>query len=264
MRLALRICEKSQSSLVAQVRDFFERLFVMMQSTYTVITDPDALQEFIAWLPDLEKGECYYGALLARSKYCQELGIGTFNSDRHQCDRFLIDKGRLFNRIWQTEVPLEAYKVKDIIVPQEPLAMYLNINPRSHIKAQPFLIRALTESVLSGREKVNLQEDAISVVHKTFGRKYFVDFDLDNVKLEDMLSHLKGAINPNAVTVFQTRGGFHVVVRTKAVENKYRNTWYHHMTKFPGVDVIGDTMLPVPGCVQGGFTPVMKPLSYYL
>lgn len=236
----------------------------MMQETYKVITDLDALNDFIAWLPDLEKGECYYGALLARNKYTKDLGIGTFNSDRHQCGRFLSLKQHIANRIWRMEAPMGSYTVKGFTVPQEALAFYLNINPRNHVRAQPTLIRSVTESVLSRRDRVELVEDATSAVRKTIGRKIFVDIDVDGTGIDEILKHIKGVVNVDAVMVVQTRGGFHIVFRTDLVEAKYRKSWYPTMMKLAGVDVVGDTLLPVPGTIQGGFTPVMKPLSYYL
>ena len=71
---------------------------------YTVIHDRAALQAFIAWLPATLPGETFYVALLARSKYVRDLGIGTFNSDRHQCKRFLCTADRLMEKIAQLEI----------------------------------------------------------------------------------------------------------------------------------------------------------------
>lgn len=237
---------------------------MLNQQTYKVVSDAQALADFINWLPELQAGETYYCALLARSKYVRDLGIGTFNSDRHQCSRFLTNPDRLAAKIKQTEAPVGSYVIKNIEIPQEALAFYMNVNPRSHPKAQPLLLEKITAAVVTRRTDMNLQQMAISAVHHTLGRKLFVDFDFDDVDISAIVKDLKGEINPEAVSVVQTRGGYHTLVRLDTIEKKYKNSWYTKFRKITGVDVIGDTMLPVPGTIQGGFVPVMKPLSHYL
>lgn len=237
---------------------------MLNQQTYKVVSDTQALADFINWLPQLQAGETYYCALLARSKYVRDLGLGTFNSDRHQCSRFLTNPDRLAAKIKQTEAPLGSYVIKDIEIPQEALAFYMNVNPRSHIKAQPLLLEKVTASVVTRRTDMNLQQMAISAVHHTLGRKLFVDFDFDDVDISDIIKNVKDVINPEAVSVVTTRGGFHTLVRLDAVEKKFKNSWYVRFRSVTGVDVVGDTMLPVPGTIQGGFVPVMKSMSHYL
>ena len=43
-----------------------------MKNNYKIISDPDALKEFIEWLPELEDNEKFYLSLFARKKYFLE------------------------------------------------------------------------------------------------------------------------------------------------------------------------------------------------
>lgn len=237
---------------------------MLNQQTYKVVSDTQALADFINWLPQLQAGETYYCALLARSKYVRDLGLGTFNSDRHQCSRFLSNPDRLAAKIKQTEAPLGSYVIKDIEIPQEALAFYMNVNPRSHLKAQPLMAEKIIASLATRSTDVNLQQMAMTAVHRTVGRKLFVDFDFDDVDISDIIKNVRDAINPEAVSVVTTRGGYHTLVRLDAVEQKFKNAWYKCFRSVAGVDVVGDTLLPVPGTIQGGFVPVMQPMSHYL
>lgn len=68
---------------------------------YQIVADEDEFNKFLEWLPPLEKEETHYVAVLARNKYVRDLGIGTFNSDRHQCARFTTNSERLLLKLQQ-------------------------------------------------------------------------------------------------------------------------------------------------------------------
>lgn len=36
---------------------------------------------------------------------------------------------------------------------------------------------------------------------------------------------------------------------------KHKNSWYNNLNQTLRPDQIGDLMIPVPGCTQGGFIP---------
>ena len=232
-------------------------------SNYTVIADLPRLEAFINWLPATKPEEMFYVALLARNKYAKAAGIGTFNSDRYQCKRFLSTGDRLLDKIKQLECPVGSYRLKSIEIPQEALALYITPNPRDLVKATRGALVKFAELVANGSASHNPAAEALSQVHKACGSKHFVDVDFDGVEPEDLVPQIAEFINLDAVEILKTRGGFHALVRLGAVAPVHVKSWYKKMMALPGVDIRGDNMIPVPGCVQGGFIPSINNADQY-
>jgi len=226
-----------------------------MKETYMVVMDQDELDKFIGWLPDTKKGETYYFSLLARNKYMRDLGIGTMKSDKHQCARWVAGKDRMLLKLLQTESPIGSYAVKGLEVPQEALAAYVTVNPRSHVKAAKLALKRLADVVADGEDNPNVYQESLTALHKAMSRKVFVDIDFDGVVLGHTLARLRGKINPGCLSVVTTRGGFHLLVELGKVDGQYVETWYRDVASLPGADIIGDNMLPIPGTYQGGYIP---------
>lgn len=223
---------------------------------YSIIKDEEKLRSFIDWLPELGQNETYYVALLARNKYIRDLGIGTFNSDKHQCKRFLSTKDRLFEKIKQLECEEGSYVVKGIQVPQEALALYITPNPRNFAKATQNSLVKFAEVIASGNyNNFNPMQEALSQVHKSLGKKHYLDLDFDGVSLVETNEKIKQFINVDAITYLITRGGFHALIHLASVDKKYEKTWYKNISTLTGLDIKGDNMIPVPGCTQGNFVP---------
>lgn len=216
---------------------------------YQVITNKDQLLQFIEWLPELEDNEKFYGCLFSRKKYTQ---AAVRTNDKTQLKRFLSDKSRLYDKIKQLEVAIGAYKLKDIDAPQESLALYLNPNPRNLKRATFDGIIKLTELLKSDNKNFNPHSELMSCIQRSIGRKIYLDFDIDDKKFD--LEQLKTFINPNCLSIVETRGGYHVLVKLSEVEKEYKKSFYNNIVSL-GVDQTGDQLLPVPGCTQGGFTP---------
>jgi len=231
---------------------------------YKTITDYDELTKFIEWLPELQQGECFYYSLIAREKYLRGTGIGTFNSDKHQPARFVTNKERLVTKLKQTECPLGSYNVKGLNVPQEALASYITVNPRSHVKAAKYALKRLADVVADGEQNPNVYQESLTALHKSVGRKLFTDIDFDissESEYKAIFQESKKIINPDAVTIIFTRGGFHALIRLDMIEQKYVKSWYQEVSKLPGVDIKGDVLTPIPGTYQGGYTPRMFELK---
>ena len=81
-------------------------------------------------------------------------------------------------------------------------------------------------------------------------------FDIDEKGpevLDAIYDCFEGEQPPEAVTILETRGGYHVLIRPSLITDSSRGQWHRNLSKM--ADVKGDSLLPVPGTYQGGFTP---------
>ena len=224
---------------------------------YRIINDLSVLEAFIKWLPELEASETYYVSLLARNKYCDK--IHHINSDVAQLRRFTTTKERMIDKIKQTECELGSFKQGNNPIPQEALALYIHPNPRSQVIAAKRTCTKLLELLLEPYANYNVHQIALSNIQAARGRKIYTDFDFDKLSYDDFIEEMFPTfINPEALTVVKTRGGFHALVNAALVDYEFDRLWYKHMQFLAADDdaaVQGDLLMPVPGCTQGNFTP---------
>jgi len=227
---------------------------------YRIILDEKVLSNFIEWLPELEKDECYYIVLLGRNKYIRNLkdisNVPNIKSDKQQLARFVCNKKSMRNRIKQLECEIGEYYTRDHDpMPQEALALYITVNPRSYTKATKDAIKMLADYLTEKYNGYRLDQDVLSCVQKACSRKVFLDLDFDNVDLESTLAQVSLFINMDAVSTIKTRGGFHLLIELLKIKSEFKKFWYQKINSLPGVDVRGDNLIPVPGCTQGMFMP---------
>jgi hypothetical protein len=217
-----------------------------------IIQDPAELKQFISWLPDLQDGEKFYGCLFARKKYCAE--IGRIKTDKAQLKRFTATKKDLYAKIRQLACSSDAYEQPNgDPYPEESLALYLMPNPRSMEKAGKETLIKMADLITKPYNGWNPQQEAMSQIQKAKSRTVFVDFDFDSVELDDHRDNILRSVNREAVSVVKTRGGFHLLIDVNKVSSDHKY-WYQGLKSLVH-DVDGDCLLPVPGCLQGGFSP---------
>jgi hypothetical protein len=219
---------------------------------YQIITDLGILKEFVDWLPDLQKDETYYACLFARNEYCQH--IVHIDSDKGQLKRFTTNKEKLIEKLSHLEIEVGKYILKGRVMPQEALACYITPNPRSMERAAKQALIKLANLITQPYSGYNPHQEVMSEIQKSPSRKIVFDIDLDTKSFPDDTWEY---INPDAVTILQTRGGYHLLIHLTRIEPRYAKTWYNNIANLPGVDKasIGDQMIPIPGTYQGGFTP---------
>lgn len=217
---------------------------------YKIIQDETKLKEFIDWLPDLEQHETYYFCLFARKKYAPELA-----GDKSQIKRFTCSKDRIIDKIKQLECEIGAYKVKEITVPQEGLALYVTPNPRDLEKASKNALIRFAELITKPYSGYNPHQEVMTEIQKTASKKVFFDLDFDHVEVEAMLPQIQQFINPESYHIVKTNGGFHLLIELAKLAKEFEKSWYKNLTSLEGCDVRGDNLLPVVGCTQGGFVP---------
>jgi hypothetical protein len=218
---------------------------------YKIIQDEVLLQEFIDWLPELQKNETYYVCLFARNKYAPEL-----KGDKAQLKRFTSTKEYLFDKIKQLECEVGSYKVKAVTVPQEALALYITPNPRDLEKASKNALIRFAELITRPYNGYNPHQEVMTEIQKAASRKVYFDLDFDNVALDVTLEKLESLINMDCVKIVKTRGGFHLLIELGKLDKAFEKSWYKNLGSLEGCDVRGDNLLPVVGCSQGGFVPL--------
>lgn len=211
---------------------------------YKIILNKNVLINFIDWLPELKKDEKYYVSLFARKKYNPIV-----SNDKAQLKRFVSSKERLYDKIKQLECELGYYKVKNISVPNDSLVLYINPNPRSMKKATYTLLRGGI-TLLEHDQNFNIHAEALSAIQKAKSRTCFLDFDIDNKKIN--LSELNNILPIESYNIIATKGGYHILVKPELVGH---NRWYKQIHEIYQVDQVGDQFIPVCGTNQGGFMP---------
>jgi len=216
---------------------------------YKIIHDEERLINFIDWLPELTENEKYYCTLFSRKKYSKEWKM---KSDKGQLKRFLSNKERMLNIIQQLETKLGTYQLFGDVVEENSLALYINPNPRDLLKATYGGIIELTKLLRDQKRSYNPHAEILSCIQRSVGNKVYLDFDIDYKPFDP--SSLEPFINMDCVTILETRGGYHILVEVKKIENEYKSKFYNGI-KSLNVDQTGDQLIPIPGCIQGGFVP---------
>ncbi len=216
---------------------------------YEIIKDEKILTEFIEWLPVLGENEKFYCTLFSRKKYAEDWKM---KNDKGQLKRFLTDKERMLDKIRQLEIAQGGYKLYGESVEEQSLALYINPNPRSLLKATYNSIIELTKLLRDDKKSFNPMSELMGCIQRSVGNKVYLDFDIDYKPFDP--SKLDPFINRDCVTILETRGGFHVLVEIKKIEEKYKNIFYKGIMTLD-VDQTGDQLLPMPGCTQGGYIP---------
>lgn len=237
---------------------------------YKIITDKDELKKFIDWLPSSSNDDKFYISLFARKKYGATEGL---KSDKGQLKRFITSKKDIFNKIKKLEVELGSYTVDGLEINNNSLAVYITPNPRNMGKAGI----KLAMEVLNHLYKDKIPDNPISLGYnaiQTHGLEIYTDVDIDltplgkekdrTLLLNSIFELTDLFVNRDALSVVESNGGFHFLIRKKDVDKKFSKTWYTGFRKMKNEDfettMNGDNMIPMPGCIQGGFTPKLLDL----
>ena len=234
---------------------------------YKLIQDEKELQNFIEFLPELKKNECYFLILLARKKWNKESDIPSTVRLKREV---VLDKVHIIRTIQQMECKIGSYTAKENIpIPQENLGIYIGINPRDQSKAAFEFIDACL-SRIKNEENINLRSIANDVVQTTIGTKHFIDIDVDikeDETREELMGFIKQTLGEAIITFVITSGGFHCLLDKSKITNK---NW-HQQLQSPTSALNGlkkyksdinimkaDALMPIPGCNQGKFIPFIQ------
>ena len=233
---------------------------------YKIITDEWLLYDFIESLPNLSKDEVFYVCLFARSKYLTEEQKGQIShikSDKAQLKRFTATKETLKTKLKQLECPIGSYvqyktDVPDNLVPQESLATYITINPRSLSLATRNSLKKFVEMVADNpTHSFNPSNFAMSEIQRSPKKNkkwHVIDVDSKDVDVKSILAQYLGN---TPYKILETRGGFHCLIDLHNIDESIKKNWYNNLKSSFGDDLDqgGDIMIPITGTYQGGWTP---------
>jgi hypothetical protein len=182
------------------------------------------------------------------------------------------------DKIRQLECPVGSYKLKDVVAPQESLALYITVNPRSQTLAARGSLKKLADLISNPYQGWNVHQEVMSQIQKAKSRTCWVDFDIDDKavfddKLPKLLQHIRDWIDDinsgfvisdifkDACKVLETKGGYHILIDPAKIKSGNSKLWVKIWYKtiinlYEGkIDQVGDNMIPVVGCSQGDFVP---------
>lgn len=241
-----------------------------MKENYKVIMNEAILDSFINFLPELKStDEKFYVCLFARSKYLTEeqKGIMThIKSDKAQLKRVVADKNSLKTKLKQMECPVGSYiqyktNVPDNPVPQEALAVYITINPRSLLKATKGTIKKCIDMITDNPlDNFNPSNFAMSEIQRSKAKNqpfFILDIDKKDLNIGDLRFTLENYLGTTPFYILETRGGYHILVSLREIDETKKKTWYNCLKTLFGddLDQAGDIMIPIPGTYQGGHIP---------
>jgi len=225
---------------------------------YQIIKNWDEVVNFVDnFLPELVDNECYYIELFSRKKYDRRIpNSDTCNLVRH----IATTPDGILRALRKMEVAYGTYYLKDTVVSQESLAVYITTSPRCRKKATFSLMKTLLEKI-SRNEEVFPHSAALTAIHRSRSRPCFVTFDIDTEDIDgfdqiQIFGAIRDEVGDEAVNVIKTRGGYHLLIDPKKVVSKHKN-WHEHIKGIVKPDQTGDILSPIPGCVQGSHVPYM-------
>jgi hypothetical protein len=213
--------------------------------------------------------------MAARRKYWPKhdnIGTTCFNRTIVKNDANFLSVVRRY------EVPVGVYTTRaGKIIPDQALALYCLLNPRSMIKAwgkmQKIMAVRMESEILHGQSQdyTRMESDFKTCVHKSVAEKLYVELDIDT-KDEIIVRKVIKLVRPmeeHLRCIVETRGGYHVVMDNIHISKEQKSLlWRTFSTdeyKFDGhdvrgkpirksyVDVRSDPSPPIPGTIQGGF-----------
>ena len=241
-----------------------------MKENYKIIMDETVLDSFINFLPELRTtDEKFYVCLFARSKYLTEEQKGQMShikSDKAQLKRVVADKKSLKTKLKQMECPVGSYiqyktNVPDNPVPQEALAVYITINPRSLGLATRNSLKKFVEMIADNpKDNFNPSNFAMSEIQRSKAKNppyYVLDIDTKEINVTSLKENLSFHLGKTPFGIIETRGGYHILISLRNIDESRKKTWYYGLKDLFGddLDQAGDIMIPIPGTYQGGHIP---------
>lgn len=232
-------------------------------NNFNFLQDIEQLQNFIKILPELQDNECFILLLMARKKYLPENHPASIGNTQMIRREIVTDKSKLIRKIKELNTEKDLYLDKNaIIIPEQALAIYLTVNPRSYHKAMVEVAKTLIEHLSQGTT-IRLDSMVKTALQSHFNRKIFLDIDVDikaQDNLEELLQKIMIILDNIPVFIIKTKNGAHILLNKKHLSSQVKKTFYKDLenlseTMAGEIELKSDALVPIPGGYQGGFIP---------
>jgi hypothetical protein len=240
---------------------------------YEFLRNEEELKRFHSLiLPTLGQDEVFYLMLGARNKYLNEDEKGKYNMNGSDMIRRVTVRSNRYeelrDKVLDFCVPVGRYKDKNgLSLPEHSFTLYITPNARDARRASVGVVQKITEGLLNPNTPLKLENMVLSEIHKNSTNKVYMDFDVDPKEGDDLdkvLETIYGKLGGSYYVTVKTHSGAHVLLKKSTIDSAVKNTFYKDVQRvsdlmYGEVEIKGDTMLPVPGCAQGGKVPrIMK------
>ncbi len=244
----------------------------------TEIKFTEEAQRFSRLLSPLKMDEVYFISLSARNKYLDQAERDFYSLGRTEMfAREIIKKNDdfefAFRKLTGHLYARRTNNGKEI--PTKAIVCYMNINPSSVLKAVQQFKRELAEAEENLMRKVIINGNTANEMDFEFfkkakskfnnafqrnhSRKVFLDIDIDVKDLKVLINIIaKLTVNDARFCTIETRGGFHILVKSDTVKGNYLYKVVEETAKMPearGKEVMFNSngMVPFPGTLHGDF-----------
>jgi hypothetical protein len=241
--------------------------------SYNFLQDPTELEFFCNnILPQLEPDESYSLMLGARRKYLKGEEKHLYVMSGTDMLKRVVVRDNSFATVKRAVmdlcIPKGTYTDKNgKVLPDHCFTVYMTINPSSGKMATVNLIHKLTDLLANNDAYFKIDGHAKTMLHKSVGRRVFIDFDIDVMDKERrslVMEKVCDELGESEFHSVMTRGGVHVILNKNFIDPKVKNTFYRNIQKINDdlpddeeIECKPHTMLPVPGCFQGGHVPMV-------
>ena len=237
--------------------------------SYEFLRDEEELKKFHdTILPQLGPDEVFYLMLGARNKYLTEEEKGVYNMNGSDMIRRVTVRSNEFSelrdKVLDFCVPVGRYKDKNgLSLPEHSFTLYITPNPRNVRRASVGVVQKITDGLLNPNTPLKLEHMVMSEIHKNSTNKVYMDFDVDPKGNDDLAQVLKvvyAKLGDSYYHTIKTRSGAHVLLKKEGMDPFLKHCFYKKIQELSAsmegeIEIKGDTMLPVPGCSQGGMFP---------
>jgi hypothetical protein len=261
-----------------------------MNENYVLLIDEDEFEKFYKHcVPELGPDEVFFISLSARNKYLTEQERRDLELGRTEMFARRLIRQRDFSRFTRTlhqlEVAEGGYLTKNNSnIPSKAIVVYFNINPSSTLKAlqefnskvaeyqmelaQKALKKADPSDTLARMNKLDVL--LMNCYQRNQVKSYWMDIDFDIPKDRyDIVEILLNDLKEKGVgyVVIDTKGGYHVLLNKKDLNYNFNESIKKCNEEANKSWPEGDwgenvnnknMMVPLCGCLQGGYLVTMK------